>query len=102
MTREQFEECKKYEQEFRWAVRSNFVHMSQSEFNEIARLYREILGVTLNKSQLTCNTCRLNALKALGNDFFATMDRVAKEDKETAVEEETPKKKVGRPKKINV
>ena len=101
MTREQFEECKKYEQEFRWAVRSNFVHMSQSEFNEIARLYREILGVTLNKSQLTCNTCRLNALKALGNDFFATMDRIAKEDN-AAVEEETPKKKVGRPKKINV
>ena len=104
MTKEQFEECRKYEQEFRWAIRSNFVHMSQGDFNEVARLYKEILGVSMNKSQMTCNTCRLNALKALGKDYFDTMDIIAKEQQESALQEEieAKKKKGGRPKKINI
>ncbi len=104
MTREQFEKCKPYEQTFKWAIRSNFVHLSTSEFSEIAKLYKEILGVTMTKAQMTCGTCRLNALKALGKDFFDTMDILAKEQQESPVEEETeaPKKKGGRPKKINI
>lgn len=104
MTREQFEECRKYEQEFRWAIRSNFVHMDQGTFNDVARLYKEILGVGMTKAQMTCGTCRLNALKALGKDYFDTMDVIAKQQSEQAKQEteEAPKKKGGRPKKINV
>ena len=104
MTKEQFEECSKYEQEFRWAIRSNFVHMDQGTFNDVARLYKEILGVGMTKSQMTCGTCRLNALKALGKDYFDTMDVIAKQQSEQAKQEteEAPKKKGGRPKKIKV
>lgn len=103
MTREQVEQCRKFEQAFRWA-KNNFVHMSLTEFNEVARLYKDILGVGMTKSQMNCGTCRLNALKALGGDYFATIDRLAKEDRENEAkkEDETPKKKGGRPKKINV
>ncbi len=108
MTREEVELCSKWEQEFRWAIRSNFVHMSQGEFNEIARLYKDILGVGMNKSQMTCNTCRLAAIKALGNAYFESRDRYIKEDREKEKEEQlaaettTKNKKGGRPKKINI
>ena len=104
MTREQVEKCSKYEREFTWAVRSNFIHMSATEFNEIAALFREIMGRSLTRNEMTCNTCRLKAMKELGNDYFNSRDAFIKEDRdnENEAKEESPKKKGGRPKKINV
>ena len=100
MTREEVKTLERFEQIFRWAIRSNFVHLSQSEFNEIAKYYKDILGVGMTKSQMTCNTCRLNAIKALGNAYFESRDEYIKEDRE--LEEQKPKKKAGRPRKIDI
>lgn len=100
MTREQVEKCNEYEQELRWAVKSNFVHMSNTEFSKIASLYKEVFGKALTVNQMTCNTCRLNAMKELGNDYFASRDKYTIEDRDK--EKDTTKKKVGRPKKINI
>ena len=104
MTREQVEQCKKYEQVFLWGIRSNFVHLSGTEFGEIARLYKSILGVELTKSQMNCGTCRLNTIKTLGKDYFESRDKYIKEDRENEEEKEpeAPKKKSGRPKKIDI
>lgn len=102
MTREEVQLCENYEQIFRWAIRSNFVHLTQSEFNDIAKLYKDILGVGMTKSQMTCNTCRLNAIKALGNAYFESRDEYIKEDREKEMEMEKPKKKAGRPRKIDI
>lgn len=103
MTREQYEKCTKWEQQLKWAVRSNFVHMSNREFSEIAAAYKEVFGEGLTLSQMTCNTCRLKALVRLGKDYFETKDEFAKQEKEERMtEEETPKKKGGRKKKIDI
>lgn len=102
MTREEVEKCSKWEQQFIWAVRTNFVHLSQSDFNEIAKLYKDIMGVTLSKSQKNCNTCRLNALKTLGAEYLKWRDDYIRQDREAEKDEEQPKKKGGRPKKINI
>lgn len=100
MTREQFEKCKDFEQQFRWAVNSNFLHMSNTEFNKIAALYLEVFGEALTRNQMTCNTCRLKAMVRLGNDYFATQQTIAEEDKKNRIEEKP--KKSGRPKKIDL
>lgn len=103
MTREQVEQCKEFEQDFRWAINTNFIHMDNTRFSKVAKLYKDILGVAMTKNQMTCNTCRLNAMKALGNDYFASRDAFAKEDREKEKEEaEAPKKKAGRPRKIDI
>lgn len=109
MTREFYEKLLPYEQKFRWAIKSNFISMSQGDFAQIAELYQELYGKGLTKSQTTCNTCRLNALKKLGNDFFAKQEEIAqREAKKTAkaAAEENNKseetKKVGRPPKIDL
>lgn len=104
MTREQVEQCRKYEQIFLWAIRSNFVHLTASEFGEIAKLYKSILGKELTKSQMNCGTCRLNTIKTLGQDYLESRDKYIKEDRENEEEKEpeAPKKKSGRPKKIDI
>jgi hypothetical protein len=100
MTIEQFEKCKDFEQQFRWAVNSNFLHMSNTEFNKIAALYLEVFGEALTRNQMTCNTCRLKAMQRLGNDYFTTQQTIAEEDKKNRIEEKP--KKSGRPKKIDL
>ena len=101
MTQEQFEKCIPWEQTFRWALNSNFVHLSNGEFNQIAAIYKEVFGEGLTASQMTCNTCRLKSLKRLGEEYFKIQQEKAKEQKEENIAEK-PKKKGGRPPKINV
>lgn len=103
MTREEVKEMEKWEQHFNWAINSNFVHMSQGEFNEVAAAYKRIMGVGLNASQMTCNTCRLRAMKEFGAEYFKWKKKYENEDKKEDKKEdkpETPKK--GRPRKIDL
>lgn len=89
MTQEQFEKLKPWEKVLNNAVRCDFIHLSATEFNKIAEIYEEVLGEKLTVRQRNCNTCRLNALKKLGAEFIAYRDR-----------DQKPKRKAGRPKKI--
>lgn len=98
MTREQVEKCKVYEQQFSWAVKTNFLRMNNTEFGAIAAIYKEVFGKELNKSQMTCNTCRLRAIKELGTDYFSSRDKYTLEDRK--IEQEKPKR--GRPRKIDL
>ena len=116
MTQEDYERLKSYEQELKYAVRMNFMSMPQGKFNEIMAIYKDVYGTELSKAQRNCSTCRLNALKRLGNDYFAHQQEYAKKLQEEAQKAEeidvtdylvepAPKKttkKAGRPKKINL
>ena len=68
MTREQYDKLNVYEQQLRWGVKSNFVHMSSVEFEKVAALYEELYGQALTQAQKNCNTCRLNAIRKMGRD----------------------------------
>lgn len=92
----QIERLKEFEKAMRNAVKNDFVHLSSSEFNKIAEVYNEVF-TPLRKSQMACNTCRLKALKQLGELYYSTMEKGEKSEKGEKVES---KKKGGRPKKI--
>ena len=85
LSKEQREYLKEYEDVMRNAVKNDFVHLTSSEFDKIAVVYNQLF-TPLRKSQQTCNTCRLNALKRLGELYFETPSKESN--------------KVGRPKKI--
>ena len=102
MTKEQYDKLQPYEQELRYAVRMSFMSMPNSRFNELHTIYKEIYGTALNKAHINCSTCRLRALQRMGNDFYAFQQELAKEEAEKRKVEEQPKKKVGRPKKIDL
>lgn len=107
MTKELLEKCKPYEMQFKWAIRSNFIHMTHKDFSVIASLYKEAYGTALTKNQMTCNTCRLNALKKLGEDYFNAVQEIAIEEKEERLNndeapKEEKKKKGGRKPKIDI
>lgn len=99
MTKEELEVLAEYESDFRMAIGSNFVRMDATRFNKIADLYAKHCGVELTKSQRNCSTCRLNALKTLGTEYF-NWKKHYEEIKDEAPAEE-PKKK-GRPRKIDL
>ena len=101
MTREQYEKCKEWEQQLRWAVKSNFVHMNNTDFSKVAAIYKDVFGEGLTLAQMTCNTCRLRALKRLGESYLDMQQKLAQEAKEERTQE-PEKKKAGRPKKINI
>lgn len=95
MTKEQYEKLQPYEKNIKNAVKNSFVHMTSSEFEKVAVIYAEIFNQQLTRSQRNCNTCRLNALKKLGEAYNAYTEEV--QEKETA--DDKPKK-TGRPKKL--
>lgn len=68
------------------AIRLSFIHLTFSEFKVFADLYEKIFGRKLTRTELNCNTCRLNALKKLGDKYFELKNK--------------PKR--GRPAKINL
>lgn len=81
---------KEYERNLTNAVKSSFVHMSGNDFQKIAEIYREVFGEALSRSQMNCNTCRLNALKRLG-ELYINYEKAEPVKKDT---------KRGRPKKL--
>ena len=106
MTNEQFERLKPYEQELKWAHRQNFLSMGNGRFGELMVIYKELYNSELNKSQRACGTCRLRAVKRIATDFFDHAQNLAIAEKEERLneptEEDKPKKKAGRPRKINL
>lgn len=82
-----------YEKNLTNAYKNNFVHMSGEDFQKVAEIYAEVFNEALTKSQMGCNTCRLNALRKLGELYVTTQE--AKEKKENNG------KKRGRPAKLN-
>lgn len=98
----------KWETVFNNAIKLNFIHLSASEFGEIANLYKAVFGKTLTKSQMSCNSCRLRALKELATEYFKEKDRQEKEKREKERQEKEiinkpiNKPKRGRPKKIDI
>lgn len=91
MKKELFETLSKYEKELNYAVKLNFMHLGNGDFNTLMEVYKELYGSTLNRSQMNCSTCRLSALKKLGKDYF--------NEKEIRKNAEKPKR--GRPRKID-
>ncbi len=108
MTKEQYERLEKFEAELRYAVRMNFMSMTNGKFAELTMIYKDLYGQELNKRQMGCSTCRLNALKRLGKDYFAYQQELAEKEKaerlnvEEPKSEEPKKKKAGRPRKIDL
>lgn len=101
LTKELYEKLKPYEKEIKAAYKNSFVHMSGSEFLKVADIYAEINGYPLTKSQMNCNTCRLNTLRKLGELYCNYTEKKKEEEKKVKEQnEETPKKKTGRPKKL--
>lgn len=91
LTKEQYEALTPYKDALKSAYKNSFVRVSGSDFIKIAEVYNKIFQ-PLRKGQMGCNTCRLNALKKLG-ELYANYT-------EEAQEEEKKAKKPGRPKKL--
>lgn len=109
MTKEQYERLQKFEAELRYAVRMNFMSMTNGKFAELVMIYKDLYGQELNKRQMGCSTCRLNALKRIGKDYFAYQQELAEKEKAERLEkakestvDEPKKKKAGRPRKIDL
>lgn len=66
LTKDQYEALKPYEKSLVNAYRNNYVYLPGSDFTKIAEIYAQVFGVALTKNQMGCNTCRLNALRKLG------------------------------------
>lgn len=69
LTKEIVEKLSEFEQNMRSAVGANFVNMRGSDFLRYARIYEEITGEKLTPGKLSCNTCRLAALKKLWGPY---------------------------------
>ena len=101
---DKMEQLQEFETAMRYAVKSNFVNMKSSDFQRFAKIYGEIFE-PLTPKKMSCNTCRLNSLKLLGNAYFDTKayNESQKKEKEEEVKSEEPaKRKPGRPKKLDI
>lgn len=88
LTKEQYEKLKEKEPILRNAVKNDYVHLTFNEFKFYADIYAEITGKPLRNSQMNCNTCKLNALKKVGKEYFDFQ------------EQKNNKRKAGRPPKV--
>ena len=102
ITKEIYTKLKDQEKVLKNAVNMDFVHLSAEEFKMFAEIYTEVFGVSLTRSQMNCNSCRLKALKDLGKEYFkvaVSFEQLEKEEQEIVNQQV---KKRGRPKKIDV
>lgn len=86
MTQKEIKLLEQWEDILDKAVNKNFLHLSNSEFGVLAKIYGDLYG-PLSKREMNCNTCRLKALKKMGNDYFRSKEK---------------KRGPGRPRKINL
>ena len=93
LTQEQFEKLQPYEKDLMNAYKKSFVHVSGTDFLKIAQIYDEVFEQPLTTQQKGCNTCRLNALRKLGELYVMYQ-------KEDTKKEEKKDTKKGRPKKL--
>lgn len=87
LTKEQYELLKPWERDITNAYKNQFVHMSGNDFQKIHNIYEKIFGEPLTKSQMGCNTCRLNALRKLGEAYVT----YTKDNKEKSPRGRKPK-----------
>lgn len=90
LTKKQYDALTPYKDQLRAAYKNSYVHMGGNEFLKVAEIYKEVFENPLTKGQMGCNTCRLNALRKLGELY------------ENYTEEQEKKKaeKKGRAKKL--
>lgn len=89
LTKAQYDKLVPWEKEILAAYKNSYLHMTGSDFQKVAEIYAEIMGTPLSRSQMKCNTCRLNSLRKLGELYSAY--NAAQAEK---------KVKKGRPKKL--
>lgn len=106
MVKEIYNKLKKWDSTLINAHKLNFVHLNNAEFSELKNIYEENFNLKVTKSQLNCNSCRVKIVKELAKDYLATKEKELKSTIESnltkAVKKGRPKKKVGRPKKIDI
>lgn len=90
MTKEQYEKLVPYERTLMNAFKNNFVYMTSTDFSKVADIYAEVFSKPLTKSQMGCNTCRLNALKKLGEEYTKYKDSVEVTKCQNTKENSTP------------
>lgn len=102
INKEIYTKLKDHEKVLKNAVNLDFVHLSSTEFKMFAEIYTEVFGVSLTRSQMNCNSCRLKALKDLGKEYFSVAKsyEILEKEEQEIVKQQT--KKRGRPKKIDV
>ena len=94
LTKEQYESLKPYAKHIISAYKNSFLHMSGTDFLKVAELYKDIFNETITKARMSCNTCRLNALRKLG-ELYVAYEAKEKEraQKETADNQEPKEEK---------
>ena len=90
LTQEQYEKLKPYEKHLINAYRSSYVHMSGADFVKVSKIYDEVFESPLTNKQKGCNTCRLNALRKLG-ELYVNYNKPEEEKEEE--KKKTPRKK---------
>lgn len=80
ITKEEYEKLIPWEKDIMAAYKNSFLHMTGSDFLKVAEIYKEITGTALTRSQMGCNTCRLNALRKLG-EMYSNYKDAEKEKK---------------------
>lgn len=105
MTKELYEKLKQYEDIMKYAIKMDYLRVTPDVFQQLHKLYNELTGKTLSKSQLNCNSCRLRMLKEMGKEYYAYEPEVIEIEKVEKVESEVKKAKTvkrGRPRKIDL
>lgn len=105
MTKELYEKLKQYEDIMKYAIKMDYLRVTPDVFQQLHKLYNELTGKTLSKSQLNCNSCRLRMLKEMGKEYYAYEPEVIEvENEENEVKEVKKAKTVkrGRPRKIDL
>lgn len=70
MTKEQYKSIEKYRNQFDSAIKTRFSRMSEGEFGDICKMYKELFGIEVSKSQKNCGSCRLKIVQSVGREFF--------------------------------
>lgn len=69
MTKEDYESLLPFRDSIMKAYKQSFLRMSSGDFEKVAVIYDRVTGKPLTRSQKNCNTCRLNALRKLGEEM---------------------------------
>lgn len=108
MTKELYEKLKQYEDIMKYAIKMDYLRVTPDVFQQLHKLYNELTGKTLSKSQLNCNSCRLRMLKEMGKEYYTyepeviEIEKVENEESEVKETKKAKTVKRGRPRKIDL
>lgn len=102
MTKELYEKLKQYEDIMKYAIKMDYLRVTPDVFQQLHKLYNELTGKTLSKSQLNCNSCRLRMLKEMGKEYYTYEPEVEKVESEVKEVKKAKTVKRGRPRKIDL